>query len=135
MLGFIVFTIVTKNWWFFLTIPVFIICFFVFHPINIRVLKPIRNFIMGLILIGFVWSTWTSKEGLHAMTISLLIIWFAETRIYKYAVHGLINAANNHEDLFCKLWEGNILSIRFYNGDTYYSDHKFEKGNYIYYEK
>lgn len=135
LLGFIIFTIVTQNWWYLLTIPVFIICYFVFHPSFGMLLKPVRNLFIGLTVIGFFWAAWSSKGGLLAMTISLLVIWFAQNRIYRSAVNGLIEAANNHEDFFCKLWEGKILSIRFYNGDTHSVAHKFENGNYTSYKK
>ncbi len=135
LLGFIIFTIVSQHWWYLLTIPVFIVSYFVFLPSFRLLLKPIRNLFIGLTVIGFLWAVWSSKDVLMVMTIALLIIWFAQNRIYRNAVKGLIEVANNHEDFFCKLWEGKILSIRFYNGDIHSVDHKFEKGKYIYYKK
>ncbi len=135
LIGFIIFTILTRNWWYILTIPVFIICYFVFHPGFGTLLKAIRNLFIGLTVMGFFWAACTSKGGLLALTISLIIIWFSQNRIYQSAGNGLIEAANKHEDFFCTLWEMKILSIQFYNGDSHSVDHKFENGNYTSYEK
>lgn len=129
LIGFIIYIIVAHNWWFLLTLPLLIVAFFVFHPSSAILLKPIRNLIIGLIIIGFAWAAWSGKDGLLTLTISLIIIWFAQNSVYRTVVHALINAANQHEDLFCKLWNGKVLSIKFYNGDTHAVDHKFENGN------
>jgi hypothetical protein len=97
------------------------------------VFKTIRNLFIILVVIGIAWGAWSLNLGILIMSSSLLVIWFALDRIYIGAVNGLIEVAHKHEDFFCELWESRILSIRFYNGNSYAVHHKFENGSYISY--
>ena len=135
LIGFIIYIIFSHSLWFLLTLPLLTVAFFVFHPSSAILLKPIRNLFIVLTIVGFAWSAWSGKGGLLTLTILLIIIWFAQNNVYKTVVNALINVANQHEDLFCKLWIGKVLRIKFYNGDTHAVDHKFENGNLTIYKK
>jgi len=133
-ISFVIYAIVSKSWLLLFALPVLLIGFFLFHPSAAMVFGFIRSIFMFLTFAGFVWALLTGKPGLLALTIALLVIWYAQKTIYNKAVSSLIIAAAEHEDLLCLLWQGKALNIRFYNGDTYWSDWKIENGQSIHYE-
>lgn len=132
-IGFIIYIVVTKTWLLFLTLPVLLIGFFIFHPSQAMLLGPIRS---GLILFTFLSLGWGLISGigwLTALTLSLAILWYAQHTIYRKAVNGVTHAALEHEDLLCLLWHGRALNIGFYNGNSYWADWKTEDGKNIHY--
>ena len=94
----------------------------------------IRSGFIVLSFAGFIWALLAGKQGLLALTIALLVIWFGQMTLYKKAVAHLISASAEHEDLLCSLWQARALNIRFHNGNTYWVDWKVEDGQSIHYE-
>jgi len=135
IIGFIIYILFTKSWLLFLTLPIFIIAFFIFHPGSAIIFGFIRSGLIGLMFLGLIWSVLVGKSDLFAFTTTLLIIWYASKSIYKKAIDRLIYAVTKHEDLLCILWQAKALNIRFYNGNSYWFDWKLEDGKHIHYEK
>lgn len=133
-IGFVIYAIATKSWLLLLALPVLLICFFVFHPSSAMVFGFIRSGLIGLVLIGLAWSLISGIAWLTALTLTLTIIWYAQRTIYRKAVNGLTLAVLEHEDLLCLLWGGRALNIRFYNGNSYWSDWKTEDGQNVHYD-
>jgi len=133
-IGFVIYAIVSKSWLLFLALPVLLIGYFIFHPSSAMVFGSIRTLFIFLTFAGFGWALFTHKPGLLALTIALLLIWFADRTVYKKAVSHLLSAAAEHEDLLCRLWHAKAFNIRFYNGNTYWADWKDEDGKTTHYE-
>ena len=133
-IGFVIYAIATKSWLLLLALPVLLICFFIFHPSSAMMLGFIRSGLIGLVLIGLAWSLISGIAWLTALTLALAIIWYAQRTIYRKAVNGLTLAVLEHEDLLCLLWSGRALNIRFYNGNSYWSDWKTEDGQSVHYD-
>jgi len=133
-IGFVIYAIATKSWLLLLALPVLLICFFIFHPSSAMMLGFIRSGLIGLVLIGLAWSLISGIAWLTALTLTLAIIWYAQRTIYRKAANGLTLAVLEHEDLLCLLWSGRALNIRFYNGNSYWSDWKTEDGQSVHYD-
>lgn len=133
-IGFIIYAIATKSWLLLLALPVLLICFFIFHPSSAMIFGFIRSGLIGLVLIGLAWSLISGISWLTALTLALAIIWYAQRTIYRKAVNGLTTAVLEHEDLLCLLWSGRALNIRFYNGNSFWSDWKTEDGQSVHYD-
>ncbi len=133
VLGFIIWAIVSKSWLMLLALPVFLIAFFIFHPSAAMVFGIIRSGFIGLSFVGLVYAFMTSKPGLLALCLTLVIIWYALNTIYRKAVNYLTEAVSEHEDLLCTLWQGKALTIMFFNGNSYWVDWKKENGQIIRY--
>lgn len=132
-IGFIIYAIVSSNWLLLLALPVLLIAFFVFHPSSAMIFGPIRSGFIGLSFIGLAYAFFADKAWLLALTITLIIIWWAQKTIYKKAINHITLAMTEHEDLLCLLWSGKVVNIRFYNGNSYWVDWKSEDGKNIHY--
>lgn len=133
-IGFVIYAVVSKNWLLLLALPLLLIGFFLFHPSAAMIFGFIRSGFILLTFIGFIWALFSAKSGLLALTITLLIIWYAQKTIYAKAVSYLISTTSEHEDLLCLLWQAKALNIHFYNGNTYWADWKTENGQSVHYE-
>ena len=133
-IGFVIYAIATKSWLLLLALPVLLICFFIFHPSSAMMFGFIRSGLIGLVFVGLAWSLISGISWLTALTLALAIIWYAQRTIYRKAVNGLTLAVLEHEDLLCLLWGGRALNIRFYNGNSYWSDWKTEDGQNVHYD-
>lgn len=133
-IGFIIYSIVSGSWLLLLALPFLLISYFIFHPSAAMIFGPLRSGFIGLIFIGFVYSVFASKSWLMAITLTLIICWWAQKTIYKKAVNHLIIAAQNHEDLLCLLWQNKAINVQFFNGNQYWVDWKIEDGKNIHYE-
>ncbi len=133
-LGFIIWAIVSKSWLMLLALPVLLIAFFIFHPSAAMIFGIIRSGLIGLSFVGLVYAFMTSKPGLLALCLTLVVIWYAQKTIYKKAVNYLTKAVSEHEDLLCILWQGKALNIMFFNGNRYWVDWKTENGQSIHYD-
>jgi len=134
-IGFIVYSILSKNWLLLLALPIFFVGFFLFSPGAAMIFGPMRSGLILLTFIAFIWSLLAAKSQLLAITITLLVIWYALRTMYRKAVNRLTVAVAEHEDLLCLLWQSKVLNIRFYNGNTYWVDWKIEDGKHIHYNE
>jgi len=134
VIGFIIYSIVTKSWFLLITSPVLLIGFFVFHPSSAMIFGFIRKCLIGLTIIGLIWGFINSVGWLTALTLSLVIIWYTQRTIYRKAISGMIRAALDHEDLLCILWNNNSLNISLYNGDNYWFRWKTENNKNTHYD-
>lgn len=132
-IGLIIYIVVTKTWLLLLALPLLVIGFFLFHP-GATILGPIRSGFILLTFGGLIWGIINTNSWLIALTSSLAILWYAERALYRKAIDGLLNATMQHEDLLCVLWNGNVLSIVMYNGDSYQPKWKTENGKSTYYD-
>lgn len=133
-IGFVVYAIMTKSWLLLLALPVLLICFFVFHPSSAMIFGFIRSGLIGLIFLGLAWGLVSGIGWLTALALTLAPIWYAQRTIYRKAVNGLTFAVLEHEDLLCLLWGVRALNVRFYNGNSYWSDWKTEDGQNVHYD-
>ncbi|MFH1956701.1 MAG: hypothetical protein ABIJ28_03580 [Patescibacteria group bacterium] len=133
-IGLIIYIVVTQTWLLLLALPLLLIGFFIFHPGQAMLLGPIRSGLILLTFGGLIWGFLNGIGWLTALTLSLVILWYAQRTIYRKAVDGLLRAAIQHEDLLCILWSGNALNIRMYNGDSYWSKWKTEGGKSTHYD-
>lgn len=133
-LGFIIWAIISKSWLMLLALPVLLIAFFIFHPSAAMIFGIIRSGFIGLSFVGLIYAFMTSKPGLLALCLTLVVIWYAQKTIYRKAVNYLTKAVSEHEDLLCILWQGKALNVMFFNGNRYWVDWKTENGQSIHYE-
>ncbi|HOV97794.1 MAG TPA: hypothetical protein PLW49_02140 [bacterium] len=133
-LGFIIWAIISKSWLMLLALPILLIAFFIFHPSAAMIFGFIRSGFIGLSFVGLVYAFMTSKPGLLALCLTLVVIWYAQKTIYRKAVNYLTKAVSEHEDLLCILWQGKALNVMFFNGNRYWVDWKIENGQSIYYD-
>lgn len=133
-IGFIIYAIATKSWLLLLALPIILIGFFVFHPSSAMIFGFVRSGLIGLTLIGLAWGFMNEIRWLTALSLSLAVIWYAQRTIYRKAIDGITRSSLEHEDLLCLLWSGRALNIRFYNGNSYWSDWKTEDGQSVHYD-
>lgn len=132
-IGLIVYIVITKSWLLLLALPLLLIGFFIFHPSQAMMLGPIRSGLILLTFGGLAWGFINEINWLIALTLSLVILWYAQRTIYRKAVDGILRATLEHEDLLCILWSGNALSVTMYNGDNYWFRWKTEGGKSTHY--
>ena len=132
--GFVIYAIASKSWLLLLALPVLLIAFFIFHPSSAMIFGAIRSGLIGLSFVGLVWGFLSSIPWMAALSLTLVVIWFAQRSIYRKAIDGLIRATAEHEDLLCLLWPGRALNVQFYNGNSYWSDWKTEDGQSVHYD-
>lgn len=133
-IGFVIYAVATKSWLLLLALPLLLIGFIIFHPGMAMMFGFIRSGLIGLTFIGLIWGFISKLDWLVAFSLALALIWYAHRTIYRKAVNGLTHAVLEHEDLLCLLWSGKALNIRFYNGDSYWSDWKTENGQDVHYD-
>ena len=134
-IGFIIYSIISGSWLLLLALPILLIAFFIFHPSSAMIFGPIRTGFIGLTFIGLIYSFFSDKPWLLAITLTLIIIWWAQKTIYRKAINNLIATVQKHEDLLCILWQGKALNIEFFNGNRYWVDWKLEDGKHIHYKE
>lgn len=134
VLGFIIWVIASKSWLMLFAIPVFLIAFFVFHPSSAMTFGIIRNILIGMSFIGLLYACIVNVQGLLALCLTLVLIWYAQSAVYKKAINCLTKAVSEHEDLLCGLWQGKAMNVMFSNGDSYCTDWKIENGQTKYYK-
>ena len=135
VIGLIVYIFVTGSWWLFLSIPLIVILYFMFHPSAGMIFGPIRSFFIGLVFVGIAYSLYASIPWMLALSISLALIWYGQKSVYANGSKHLIEAANVHEDLLCKLWQRKAANVQYFNGDYYWVDHKQVDGKYVHYDE
>lgn len=133
--GLVVYIFLTGSWWLLLALPVVVVLYFMFHPTAAMIFGPIRSFFVLLAFAGVVYSFFAVVPWLFALSLSLVFIWYGQKSAYANGIKHIIEAANTHEDLLCKLWQGKAMNIQFFNNDSYAVDHKRVGGEYEHYEK
>ncbi|MFA6414789.1 MAG: hypothetical protein WCV89_02265 [Candidatus Paceibacterota bacterium] len=134
-IGFLVYIVMTGSWWLLLSLPVVVILYFMFHPSSGMIFGPIRTLLVWLTFGGLAYSFFVGISWLFSLTLTLALIWYGETRVYGSALKHLIEAADKHEDLFCKMWQSGVANLSFFNGDYYFVDHKKVGGEYVSYDE
>jgi hypothetical protein len=134
-IAFLIYAVFSKSWSLLLASPVLLIGFFVFHPGAAVIFGFVRSLFILLTVVGFGWALLSDRPGLLVLTSALLVIWFSQRTVYSSASRRLLATLAEHEDLLCLLWYGKAISIRFYNGNTYYSDWKTEDGQASHYDQ
>lgn len=134
ILGYITWVIISRSWLMLMFLPVILIAFFIFHPSAAMIFGIIRSGFIGLSFIGLAYAFMTSKPGLLAFCLTLVVIWYAQKDIYKKAIAYLTKACYEHEDLLCILWQGKALNVMFFNGNRYWVDWKMENGQSVHYD-
>ncbi len=134
-ISYVVYLVVTKNWLLLLTVPVLLIAYFVFHPSSAAIFGVIRSLFIGLSFLGLFYALFSDRNGLLAFTLSLIIIWYSERKVYQQSVKHLIDAITQHEDLLCIMWQIKSMNIVFPNGNEYWGDWKVENGQTYYYKQ
>lgn len=132
-IGFITYATIAKSWLLLIALPVLIIAYFVFHPSFARLLGPIHGLLVIAMFGGLGWGLYKQLPWLIALSIALVVIWYANNQVYKKAVNSLVEKVCEHEDLLCILWCGKALNIAFFNGNRYWIDWKVEDGEHVNY--
>lgn len=131
-IGFIIYVIATQSWLLLLALPVLWFGFTTFH--NPYLQGSIKTVLIVLTYGGLAWGLIDGINWLIAITLSLAVLFYSIRNIYPKAVNGLIKVALEHEELFCFLWHKGALSIKFNNGNSYWTDWKIEDGKNIHYD-
>ena len=121
VLGFVVYSILSRSWLLLLALPLFAIAYMLFHP-SAQFAGTVRSVPIGLSVLGFVWGVLSEWPGLVAITGVLLFIWLSHLAVDKQTTRGLTQAVTEHEDLLCRAWRNRALAIRFSDGRTYFID-------------
>ncbi len=135
VIGFIIYTILTKDWLYLFALPIFVIAYLIFHPGSTAVFGFLRTLFIGLTFTICIWSILKIHYGLLVLTVALIIMYYAEKSVYRNAVNHLIKAIFEHEDLLCSLWQGGALNIKFNNGNSYWVSWKYENGEHVNYKE
>lgn len=131
-IGFIIYVITTQSWLLLLALPVLWFGFTTFHNRYLQV--SIKNVLIVLTYGGLAWGLINEINWLIAITLSLAVLFYSIRGIYPKAVNGLIKVALQHEELFCFLWYKGALSVKFNNGNSYWTDWKIEDEKNIHYD-
>jgi len=132
VLGFIIFALASKEFLLLLALPLFVIAYFLFNPSAI-IFGIFRSGLIFLTFIGFLYGLFFGHQSILLITGVMLGIWYSEKILYSKSADILREEVLEHEDLLCALFQGRVLSIRFYNGDTYWVDFKEEGGKLTHY--
>jgi len=130
---FILYSLISKTWLLLLALPLLLVSNFLFHPGFKVMLGLISKILIFLSFVGLFYSIITNKEWLLAISLSLVIIWWAQKTIYQKATNTLTKTLLEHEDLLCMFWNSKALSINLFNNNKYWADWKVEDGEHIHY--
>ena len=131
-IGFIIYAVASQSWLLLLALPVLWFGFTTFH--NPYLQGSTKTILIVLTYGGLAWGLINGINWLIAITLSLAVLFYSIRRIYPKAVNGLIKVSLEHEELFCFLWHKEALSIKFNNGNSYWTGWKIEDGKKIHYE-
>jgi hypothetical protein len=132
-ISYIIYVLMFESWFFLFAIPFLVLSYVIFDPGNKVPLGPIRSGLILFTFLGFAYSIISETSWLIAITLSLVLLWYVQRSIYKYALSSLTKACCKHEDLLCSLWEEDSLVIKLSTGEYYGSTWKNEYGREIYY--
>jgi len=125
---FVIYIIISKNWFLLITLPILIIGFFVLNPMTLLSFNIIiRSIIIGSIIIILIWSLLNSIHWLSFIFAIFLSFWFIQHMMYMIPVKILKGIILNDEDLFLKLYENRIVIVC-YDRNIYWYDGKLENG-------
>ena len=129
VIGFVAYVIITSSWLLFLALPIFVICYIMFHPGLLGFPVLFRLVLVVILVCGLIYEI----NWLIVFTLPIIIIGHTQCNLHTKAINELATAALEHEDLLCFLWSIKALDIMFFNGNRYWSDCKREDGKFIYY--
>ena len=146
-LAFFINIIITRRWALLLSLPFLFIGFTLFfhdparHSFHdakavqrARKISLTRHGLITITLIGLVWGLLGGIPWLTALTLTLVVICFAQRAVNHKSIDWLTQAVWEQEELFCLLWDSGALNVRLSNGNSYLVDCKKEDGQYSYYK-
>lgn len=109
-LGFIIYCVAVRSWLLLLALPLFVGAFFMFNP-GARIFGVLRTVLIILVHLGFVYSIIRYNPNWLAITLVLMVIFYAQQAMYRIASNSLIKAILKHEDLLCVLWLTRSMNV------------------------
>jgi len=110
ILGFILYSAVTRSWLLLLALPLFVGAFFIFNP-GARFFGVFRTALIILVHLGFVYSIIRYNPNWLAITLVLMVMFYAQQAMYRIASDSLVKAILKHEDLLCVLWLKRSMNV------------------------
>lgn len=125
ILGFIIYLLVIRSWLLLLALPLFLVAFFLFHP-GAKIFGLIRTIPIILMHLGFIYSVIRYDPNWLAITLVLMVIFYAQRAMYRVASNYLIEAIFKHEDLLCVLWLKRGMHV--IHRDAFFAEPLFGEG-------
>ncbi len=122
ILSFIIYSLVSQGWLLLLALPLFFVAFFLFHP-GAKIFGLIRTIPIILMHVGFIYSIIRYDPNWLAITLVLMVIFYAQWAMYRIASNYLIEAIFKHEDLLCVLWLKRFVNL--IHKDTFFIEPLF----------
>ena len=129
--GYIVYLIATRQWWFLLALPAFVLAFFAYQPSSAMILGPLRIAAIAAAIIGLVVSVVFRGRGFTAAFAVLIVEWLSYKIMYSVSVSAFLRAVAKHEELFERCWNGGLIGIWLPDGTRHWSDRKYESGQFV----
>jgi len=115
VLGFAVYSVLSKSWLLLLAIPAFVLAYLFFHPI-VRFAGGVHSVPIWLSVLGFIWGVLSEWTGLMAITGVLLVIWLSHLAVDKWTTSRFTRVLTEHEDFLCTAWRTRGMAIQFEDG-------------------
>ena len=122
VLSFVIYSLVIRSWLLLLALPLFLVAFFIFHP-GAKSFGLIRTIPIILTHLGFIYSVIRYDPNWLAITLVLMVIFYAQRAMYRIAADYLIEAIFKHEDLLCVLWLQRQMHV--IHKDTFFAEPLF----------
>ena len=122
ILGFIIYLVVVRSWLLLLALPLFLVAIFFFNP-GWKILGLIRTIPIILTHLGLIYSVIRYDPNWLAITLVLMVIFYAQRAMYRIASNYLIKTILKHEDLLCVLWLKGLMRV--IHKDTSFSEPLF----------
>lgn len=125
VLSFVIYSLVIRNWLLLLALPLFLVAFFLFNPGMQNLLGLIGKIPVILMHLGFIYSVIRYDPNWLAITLVLMVIFYALRAMYRIASNYLIEAIFKHEDLLCVLWLKRLMNV--IHKDTFFIEPLFRE--------
>jgi len=134
-LGYLGYIIATGLWWYLLALPVFVVAFFVYQPSSAMLLGPLRVAAVVGAFVTLAVSIIAHWRGVTAASLVLVTEWLSYKVVYRTSVDAFLRMVATNDDMFERCWNGGFVGIWLPDGTKYWSDRKYEAGQYVRYER
>jgi predicted membrane protein len=121
VIGFVVYSILSRSWLLLLALPAFVFAHLFFHP-SMRFAGILRSVPIWLSVLGFIWGVAQEWFGLIAITGVLLVIWLSHLAVDKWTTSRFTRVLTEHEDFLCAAWRNRAMAIQFGDGRMLFVD-------------
>ncbi|MFC1974393.1 hypothetical protein ACFLVA_00050 [Chloroflexota bacterium] len=117
VLSFVIYSLVSRSWLLLLALPLFPVAYTIFWS---KFLGLIRTIPIILMHAGFIYSVIRYDPNWLAITLVLMVIFYAQRAMYRIVFNSLTEAIFEYEDFLCVLWLQRLMHLIY--KDTFFAE-------------